>query len=748
LATRHTFCRICEASCGLTAEVADGRVVSLAPTKEHIGTHGFACMKGLNQHRMYDSPDRLRHPLKRVGKEWQRIGWPQALAEIGSKVRELQAVSRDATAMYVGTAAGFSILHPIFAQGFMQGLGSRNIFSSATQDCANRFASATQMYGFPLTQPFVDLDHVECLVVVGTNPSVSKWTFLQVAHPNQRIKEIVARGGKAVFVDPRLTESARLGSGHLFIRPGTDVYFFLSFLHEVFAQQGVDAVRSAPHMRGLEEVRALVQDWTPERTAAVTTIAAADLRQLVRDYLQANGAAIVTGTGIGQGPHGTLAHWLAEVINAVSGNLDRQGGLLVGRGIFDFAAFCKKNGVFGEQQTSRVGGFRQVNGCYPGGILADEILTPGKDQVRALFVSGGNPLLTMANSGRLREALQQLELLVVTDIYQNETASHAHYVLPATSPLQRPDLPFVFPLFLGMQSLPYLAATEALVAPEEEQWDESTIYTELATACGIGLFGSRIAQTILRLAMGVNRIFGREVNRGIPQTLIMDLILRLSGSDRFRELLRFANGKPREGARADDYLGLRVVTDDGLVHLAPAPFIERARQLDADFAAEQVSLGRSELRLISKRVHSTHNSWTQNIAELTGKSGHSNYLYMHPQDAEARGLGENAVADISTSIATIRLPVKLLPELMPGSVAIPHGWGHQNARGLAVASALAGANVNLLFADGPAHVEPLSGMSHLTGVPVQVRPATGEVDAASWSGISNVGWAPVPTLLV
>jgi anaerobic selenocysteine-containing dehydrogenase len=732
--TRHTFCRICEAACGLVAQVDRGRVVSLAPAPGHIGTEGFACMKGLNQHRIYDAPDRLRQPLKRVGNDWQPIGWRQALAEIGAKVRVLQAQSRQSTAMYVGTAAGFSILHPIFAQGFMQGLGSRNVYSSATQDCANRFASATEMYGSPMTQPFVDLDHVECMIVVGTNPAVSKWTFLQVAHPNRRIKEIVARGGQAIFVDPRETESARLGSRHLFIRPGTDVYFFLSLLHEVFAQGGVDERRVATHMQGLEALRRLAQAWPPERTAAATAIAPEALRRLAGDYLRANGAAIVTGTGIGQGPHGTLAHWLAEAINAITGNLDRRGGLLVGRGIVDFPGYCKKQGVFDVAERSRIGGFRQINGGYPGGILADEILTPGQDQVRALFVSGGNPLLTMANSARLREALTQLELLVVTDIQLSETASLAHYVLPAVSPLQRPDLPFVFPLFLGMQAKPYIAATEALVEPEGEQWDEATIYTELAAACGVSLFGSRVVQAAMRAAIVAHRWFGRGHNRGVPQRLILDQMLRRSGVGNFAALLRHVDGQPRPGARADDYLGKRVLTDDGRVQLAPPAFVARASQLDDDLVAERAAIERGELRLISKRAHATHNSWTQNIAELTEKSGDSNYLYMHPADAAARGLSEGACAEVATPVAAIRLPVKLLPELMPGAVAIPHGWGHQSARGLSVAARLGGANVNLLFADGPANTDPLSGMSRLTAVEVRVR-AVDRLDPGDWSGV-------------
>ena len=215
--TKHTFCRICEASCGLALDFHDQEIVNIRPNSDHVGTEGFACMKGLNQHKMYDSPDRLQTPLKREGDRFVPISWDQANREIGEKVKQLRRVSPQSLGMYVGTAAGFSILHPIFAEGFMQGLGSHNIYSSATQDCANRFASATELYDFPFHQPFPDLDHTNYLLVVGTNPVVSKWTFLQVANPVKRLKAIKKRGGKIVVIDPRKTETAKLASHHEFI---------------------------------------------------------------------------------------------------------------------------------------------------------------------------------------------------------------------------------------------------------------------------------------------------------------------------------------------------------------------------------------------------------------------------------------------------------------------------------------------------------------------------------------------------
>lgn len=733
--TKFTFCRICEASCGLVAEVQDNQVVAIAPNKAHHGTLGFSCMKGLHQHKMYDSPDRLRFPLKRVGNTFVRISWQQALAEIGARVRELRGNSPHSIGMYVGTAAGFSILHPIFAEGFMQGIGSRNVFSSSTQDCANRFAAATQMYGFPFFQPFVDLDHVECMLVVGTNPVVSKWTFLQVAHPIKRLKEVKARGGRIIVIDPRHTETARVAGEHVFIKPNADVFFFLAFLQEIFATGRYDEAQVRQHSSGIDELRAAVADWTPEKTAAATGIPAAQLRQLVAAFCDANGAAIVTGTGLGMGQDGTLAQWLAECITAVTGNLDRRGGTLVGEGIFDFAGYARKKGMFTRKARSRIGNFRELNGGFPGAILADEILTPGKDQIKSLFVTGGNPLMTMANSARLRDALAQLELLVVTDIYLNETASLAHYVLPATSPLQRPDLPFVFPLFLGMQSIPYLAATEALVEPEDEQRDEASIYTDLATASGVGLFGSKVVQWALRGLKAANRLRYPRRQPGLPQRFILDQILRRAGQGSFAQMLRHSGGKPRAQVSPGSFLGKRPTTDDGLVHLAPAEFIAGTALLEQRLAELMAGSRDGVFRLISKRAHSTHNSWTQNIDELTnGEHNRTNHVYVHPADAAQLGLGEGDIADIQSATGAIRLPVRLLEELMPGTVSVPHGWGHQHARGLAVASRLAGANVNLLASDGPGSVEQLSGMSHLSGIPVTLRSAAGPVNPQSWSG--------------
>jgi len=744
--TKHTFCRICEALCGLEVTVENGRVAEIRPDTAHVTTRGFACVKGLKQHKLLDSPDRLKFPLKKLGDRHVRISWEQALSEIGATVQQISGrFSPDAIAMYVGTAAGFGVLHPVFAQGFMTGLGSKSLYSSATQDCANKFAVARHVYGFPFTQPFPDLDRVQCLFIIGANPVVSKWSFLQVSNPGQRLKEIQARGGRVVVIDPRRTETAKVASEWLPIRPGSDVFFFLSFLHELFAQGGVDRARAAQYMSGADEVEKLVSAWPAERTEAVTKIPAAKLRELVTAYRTANGAAFYCSTGVNMGGHGSLAFWLQECVNALSGNLDGAGGTLVGRGVIDFAKFGVKHGLLVRDDRSRIGDFGSVNDAFPGGVLADEILTPdnltknnltpGTRQVRALFVTGGNPLITMPNANRLRRAFEALELLVVLDVLPTETASLAHYVLPCTSPFQRPDLPFVFPLMLGLQTRPYLQATRSVVPPEGEQRDEATIYLDLARACNARLFGSHVAQRALEIAKAVHSRRHPNAQPAIPQEALLSLLLRITGQGGFKSLLARPHGRLRPEHNQQDFLGVRVTTPDGKVQLAPPPLVDAARGLDSAFERERARDG--QLRLITKRHVKTHNSWTHNHEEFVTGEGGTNYLYVHPEDAARIGVADGELADVTSETATLRVPVQLLSDLSPGTVALPHGWGHQMAKGLSVASKTRGVNVNILAADGPDKIERLSGMAHLTGIPVEVRPAAGPQDPTSWSGIAE-----------
>lgn len=765
LRTQHTFCRICESLCGLEVDVRGNRVEAIRPDPEHVATRGFGCPKGLKQHHLFDSPDRLKWPMKRNGTRWERVSWEQALSEIGEKVRRIRGDHHpDAVAMYVGTAAGFGVLHPVFAQGFMTAVGSKSMYASATQDCSNKFAAARHVYGFPFTQPFPDLHHTQCLIIVGANPVVSKWSFLQVPNPSAHLKEMVARGAKLYVVDPRKTETAKVAGEHVSIEPGTDVFFYLSFLHELVARDragkpALNRSRVTQHMRGLEEALALAEPWSPERTAPVTGIPPETLRAMVAAYAEADGAALYSSTGVNMGGHGTLAFYIQEVINAVSGNLDRRGGTLVGKGVIDFPKFGAKNGTLMRNDRSRIGDFASVNDAYAGGILADEILTPGEKQVRALFVTGGNPLITMANSNRLRKAFQELELLVTLDILPNETGSVAHYMLPCTSPLERPDLPFIFPLMLGLQAKPYLQATRRVLEPEYEQRDEASIYLDLCRASGVNLFDSAIAQRFFENTARYHRRRERArghareggtapdgtplnpVPPGIPQEAYLNGLLRLTRQKGFKKLLKHEHGVARPEHAPGSFLGQRVTTPDGKVDLAPELLVKAVQNLEGAFAGLGERHPDRPFKLISKRHVKTHNSWTHNYEGFVTPSFRTNYLYAHPDDLPRIGAEDGDLVDVSSATGTVRLPLKALSDLRPGTVALPHGWGHQHT-GLSVARETNGVNVNILAADGVDGVDPLSGMVHLTGIPVSVKKADGP-QAKTWSGLEVDAMVPI-----
>jgi len=732
--TKFTFCRICESLCGLKINIEKDEIISISPDRDHIATGGFSCIKGRRQHEIYQSPDRLKHPLKRMKDgSYEEISWDQAMKEIGQKVRQLKNTDGpDSIGMYVGTAAGFSVLHPVFAQGFMSGIGSKSMYSSSTQDCSNKFAVSRLMYGFPFTQPFPDLENINCLIIVGANPLMSKWSFLQVNNPSKQLQEIEKRGGKIYFVDPRRTESASIAGKHIFIRPGTDVFFFLSFLNELISQKGLDIDKIQQFYSGFEEVKLLIRNWDAAKTSKLTGIEANDLKNMVSQFVESNGSAIYSSTGVNMGGNGSLAFWIQEVINAVSGNLDKKGGTLVGKGIIDFLKFGVKNGILMRDDKSRIGSLPSVNDGYAGGILADEILTEGEGQIKAMFVTGGNPLITMANSQRLKKAFESLELLVTLDIHQNETSSIAHYVLPTTDPFQRPDLPFVFPLMLGLQQKPYLQATKALVSPKGNQRDEASIYLDLAQASGVSLFGSALGQKFFKLTKRYYSFKNPDRIAGLPQQALLNGILRLSRKKSFNSLLKHPHGFKLKKNAIGSFLGKRIHTKDRKVNLAPTLLLEYSEKLHNDFKMELDNI--NKFKLITKRSVTTHNSWTHNTASMLEKEGDTNYAYLHPDDLNDLNLSENDFVDITSTVNSIRLPVKPLETLLRKTIAVPHGWGHQSAKGMNIANKTKGVNVNILAADGPGALDKISGMAHLTGFFVDIEKSTTS-GKNNWAGI-------------
>jgi anaerobic selenocysteine-containing dehydrogenase len=718
---KTTFCRICENQCGLLVTVENDRITRVRPDAAHVTTRGYACIKGLTMENVRASPDRVTTPLKKVSGKFVPIGWEQAFDEIGEKIRSLRARhGDDSVGIYFGNPISFSIVGTMFANGFAEGLNTGKVFNSGSLDCNNKFVVSQQMYGSPMALTFPDIECVSFLMLIGSNPAVSKGTFIHLPSPAKQLQEIVARGGRVIHVNPRRTESAKAAGEHVFIRPDTDVFFLLGFLNELLKNDAMDHARIASTMTGFEQLRAVAAPWSAERQANVTGIPAERLRELVCAYLVADGAALYAATGVNQGSNGTLAFWILEAINAVSGNLDRRGGSLMGRGIIDFAKVAARTKY--RKFRSRIGNTQNFLGALPMGLLADEILTPGEDRLRAMFIVSGNPQICSTNSAKTEKALAALELLVCLDMFRSETAEHAHYILPGLHFSERPDLPFFFFTFCGLMPEPWFQYTDRLVKAPGECRDEVWILSRLAQACAAPMFGSRIFQGLLEIGAALRRIpkIGNLL-KPVSERLL-ELVSLFGRQGRLSTLRRHPHGIRLPANQGGSFLGKRLLTADGKLSLAPPDLIALAAQrLETSHALALEN--RQKFLLMTKRERYTHNSWSHNDPLFVKGSHGTNYLYMNPEDAERLGLSEGRLACVESKVGKVIAPIAITDDIMPRSVALPHGWGHQSAAGLSVASQTSGVNANLLAADGPEAIEPLSGMAQFTGIVVSVSAA-------------------------
>lgn len=726
--TKYTFCRICEAACGLRVEVENNRIKSIKPNNDHVAGRGFACIKGLKFHELVHSPDRVKSPLKKVDNRFVPISWTQALEEIGGKVRSLiDTDGPDSIALYAGNGAGFCLLHTIFAQGFVKAIGTKNVFSSASQDCSNKFAVAERMYGFPLLQPVPDFENSELFIIIGANPVVAKFSFNGIPHVVRRMKKAAAGGTRIVSINPRRTETVHTVGEHIPIRPNTDVFFLLSFAAAIFERHDEELKQDSRTMKNDEKLRAIAAPWTPEKAEKVTGIPASAIRELADAFVRADGASLYCSTGINQAKNNTLSFWLIEAINAVTGNLDRRGGTLVGKGLIDFPKLASGTGNIGNQNRSRIGNLPMVMEQFPGGILADEILTPGGGQVKALFVTAGNPALTLPDTAKVEKAFRKLELMVCIDIFAGKTAEFADYVLPGITFMEHPDINYIFQSMMGITGLPHLSYSDTIVTPGPSQKEESWIFVELTRAAGLDFFGSRFLRVIIEAERFLSRLpfFGRFLT--MRSEVIFKWILRISGVTTLRKMKNRPNGLLLDPPAPGSFLGKRVLTEDGKVDLAPSDFLPLVEKLEEHYRHELENIHR--FKLVNKRETVTHNSYFQNAPSCVKGRRNTNYLYMNPQDASELGMVEGDHAKISTARGSIVLPVRVTDELMPKVVASPFGWGQQKTPGLSVASKTGGANVNILTSSGPENVDPISGMAHLTGIIVDIEKSMEDYDS-------------------
>ncbi|HUS68611.1 MAG TPA: molybdopterin-dependent oxidoreductase, partial [Kofleriaceae bacterium] len=443
----HRSCNLCEANCGVRITSEGGRITDLRGDDEDPFSRGYVCPKVMALVDIDADPDRLRTPLVRRNGRHEPATWDEALDLVGTRLRAIRREhGTDALAVYQGnpTAHNFGLLS--YGQLLFRNLGTRNLFSATSADQLPHMLSSLLMFGNQILLPVPDLDRTDHLLVLGANPAVSNGSLMTAPDMRRRLRELRARGGRVVVVDPRRTETAELADRHLFIRPGTDALLLLGLLHTLYAEGLARPGRLAALVSGEETVRALAAEFPPERVAAPTGIAAGEIRALARELAAAPRAAVYGRIGVCTQEFGGLSSWLINVCNIATGNLDRAGGAMFSTPPIDLVALARRLGATGSfaRWHSRVRGLPEFGGELPVSCLAEEIETPGPGQVRALITSAGNPVLSFPNGARLERALGALDFMVSIDFYLNETTRHADVILPVPSALQKSHFDLAF----------------------------------------------------------------------------------------------------------------------------------------------------------------------------------------------------------------------------------------------------------------------------------------------------------------
>jgi anaerobic selenocysteine-containing dehydrogenase len=712
-----TFCRICEPLCGMVATVEDGQLTKLRPDPDHPLSRGYACPKGIAMAEVHNDPDRVLHPLRRTASgTFEQVSWDAALDDIGRRLkRVIGERGPGSVAWYMGNPGALSYSHTIWVKGFLDALGSQHYYSAGSQDVNNRFAASALMYGSPLLLPIPDLKRTRFLLMVGANPLVSHGSVVSAPRIREQLLEI----DRVVVVDPRRSETARQFE-HVPIRPDTDAWMLLSLIHVVFEEGLADRAFLDKWTDGAHALERMVAQHSPEVTAERTGIPAERLRELARDLAAADGAAVYGRSGSCLGRFGTLVAFLLDALAAVTGNVDRPGGLVFGDAPVALDALAERFGLatYGERR-SRVGDFPDVIGNMPASLLPQEIETPGEGQVRALFVSAGNPVLSVPDGDALVRACESLDLFVSLDLYVNETNRHADYVLPATTFYEREELPLAF---LGLFNTPFVQATEAVVAPAGEARPEWETIDQIARRVGVAPYSAAPLRWLARLGL-------RPRPRALADLLLRtgprgDLFgLRRNGLS-LRMLARHPHGIVLAEHMKTGLLGRKLQTPAKRLRLAPIEIAAEITRLSSVDEQDE----RFPLLLIGLRELRSHNSWMHN-APLLMRGGRTQALRMHPDDARAHGLEDGGMSRIESRAGAIEVPVLVTDDMTPGTVALPHGWGHGG--GWSLANRHGGANVNLLAGSRPEDLERLAGMAHLNGIPVQVTPVpAGEPESA------------------
>lgn len=711
--THYRACNICEATCGLVISHQDNKILSIKGDKNDPLSKGHICPKGVALQDIYYDPDRLKQPQKKTKNGWKAISWNQAFNEITSKIKSTQKeFGNDSVATYIGNPTVHNLGAMLFMPMFTRALKTKNHFSATSVDQLPDQLAAYLLFGHQLLVPVPDLDRTDCLVIIGANPVVSNGSMMTAPKVAQRLKDIQGRGGKVINVDPRFTETSKVSDQHIYINPASDVYLLLSMIHIVFEKKydNLGHVESFTH--GLESIREMVKPYNPDCVSTITGIKSEEIEKLVDTFCQSKTACCYTRFGASTQKFGGVTQWLGNIINIITGNFDKEGGVMFTKPAIDILAPARKyksNKIFGKNH-SRIRNLPSFAGELPVSVLADEILTEGEGQIKLLITNASNAVLSTPNGQKTDKALASLDYMVAVDFYINESSRHADIILPPTSSLERPHYNIVFHTLAVQNTAKY---SETLFRPAANTRSDRQIFVELWSRLQPSGLSNKFKTWVTKKTIHKKQEAG-----------IIDLGLK-KGPYPNLSLKKLINSKHGIDLGAlKPCMPERLFTQDKQIHLMPAEMksdLPRVAKNLKNHTKNQIKETSFNMLLIGRRDPRTNNSWMHNSHRLT-KGKNRCIALIHPKDADAHQLICGDMIEVSSDSGKVSLPIAVTHDIKQGIISIPHGWGHvfEDAE-LSIASKHPGVNVNILMDDNK--IDEVSGNAILSGVPVKIKKA-------------------------
>lgn len=764
-------CHLCEAMCGIEIHHQGADITAIKGDKNDPFSHGHICPKAVALQDLHQDPQRLRHPMKRTDQGWQPISWSQALTEASQRIQDIQKrYGRSAVGVYAGNPTVHSHGSTLAYPWLLKTLRTRNHFSATSVDQMPHMLASYKLFGHQLLLPVPDLDRCHYFLCIGGNPVASNGSIMSSPDIPHRLKRIANRG-QVVVVDPRRTETAALASQYHAIKPSTDTFLLLGLLNHLFATDQVNLGSASTYCKNLDQLRQLVQPYTPDWASRRTGIRSSQIKAIANDFAQAPAAVAYCRMGSCTSRYGTLAAWLTYVLNIVTGNFDQAGGIMFPLPAIDTALLTAAMGNSGSlgRWHSRVRKFPEFSGELPASVMAEEILTPGKGQIRGFITHAGNPVLSTPNGAQLDQAFSQLDFMLSIDFYINETTRHAHIILPPNGPLERNQFDLIFQSLAIRNTSNY---SPALYPHSEGTRPDWQILLELSARLKLPKWGQpawlKLLQTSLRygqerwlldtlIRLGpygdlhhqghawlqkLNKIPGQAAIKRLAEPLLSTLQQQLKYQPKLFDIWQHS----RQLAQASDHAGTlnlaylrdqthatdlgplqpcmpqRLFTDNKKIDLVPSFYRHEMARLAQEVEQPQKYNRRYPLKLIGRRQLRSNNSWMHNSHRLV-KGKPQCTLLIHPKDAEKLKISEGSSVAVTSRVGSITLPAQVDDSILPGVVCMPHGWGHgRDGVQQSTAQRVAGVSQNDLTDEQAC--DPITGMAVLNGLPVRVEPAS------------------------